>query len=727
MYNHKAMVRKVAALLVALSWVGFLGAAKKPVTISDLVRVATTAVASTEIWAPDGQRFLYERERGIYIYDIPSRTHRLLVSLPSLESAATPVAPSEAFEWKNRGVKEQQVQWAADGKALLLSAGGDLFLFQIAENSWTQLTSTDEEEADPKLSPDGQRVSFRRNNDLFVLEISTRQTTRLTRDGSPSLLNGRPDWVYPEELDLSTAHWWSPDSRYVAYLQFDVSREPLFPHADLLPQRPVYEPQRYPKAGEPNADVRLGIVAASGGETRWMDLGETRDALLARVKWTPDSRALLVQKLNRIQSKLDLLHVDTHSGTSRVLIEEEDRFWVNLGGILEFTNQGNEFIWSSERDGFRHLYRHSINGRRLGRLTFGEWEVTEVAGVDEPGNAIYFVSSEANPLERHLYRAALDGTGRRRITDVPGTHNVSMAPGCSYFMDSYSNIHTPPAKVVRQADGTPWDVFAEPDRGLLEEFDIRPAEILQVRAEDRSVMYARLIRPAAFRPGVKYPAVVFVYGGPHSQEVRNRWTGLSLEQVLAHRGFVVWQLDNRGSGGRGHLWESALYRGLGATELKDQQAGVRLLVSMGFVDSSRIGIYGWSYGGYMTIYSLLNAPNLFRAGVAGAPVTDWRNYDSIYTERYLGLPSENAEAYTRSSVINAVRNLKSNLLIIHNLEDDNVLFQHTLQIADALQREGRLFDLSIYPQKTHGVTGPARAHMLETVVAFFERHLKSVR
>jgi dipeptidyl-peptidase-4 len=650
-----------------------------------------------------------------------------LVSLATLESAATTAPTPEAFDWQNRGVVEQDIQWAQDGGTLLLSAGGDLFLFRLGEDSWTQLTATPEVEADPKLSPDGLRVSYRTANDLYVVDISSKQVTRLTRDGSATLWNARLDWVYPEELDLPTAHWWSPDSKQIAYLQFDVSREPLYPHADFLPLRPVYEPQRYPKAGDPNADVRLGVVSATGGDTKWMDLGETRDALLARVRWLPDSSGLLVQRLNRVQNRLDLLLARAATSSSRLVLREEDRFWVNVADILEFLDNGAEFLWSSERSGFRHLYRYSLDGRQLARLTAGDWEVTELAGVDEAAATVYFVSTQSSPLERHLYRVKLDGSGRSRVTQVPGTHAISMAPRCEYYLDTFSNLTTPPARTLFKADGSQWAAFVEADRRPLEEYDIRPTEIVEVKADDKAVLYARLIRPAGFRAGVKYPAVVFVYGGPHAQQVRNRWTGLTIEQVLAHRGFVVWELDNRGSGGRGHLWESALCSGFGAKELEDQQAGVRRLVSMGFVDSSRIGMYGWSYGGYMTLYALLNAPDLFRAGVAGAPVADWRNYDSIYTERYLGLPSENPEAYRRSSPVNDARNLKARLLIVHNLEDDNVLFQNTLQMADALERAGKPFDLAIYPQKTHGLTGSAREHMLEKMAAFFEQNLKPVR
>jgi dipeptidyl-peptidase-4 len=696
---------------------------KKPVTAEALTAAAPSVGPAEVVWAPDGRRFAYEQDGAIGLYDIPSKTRRVLISLATLSAAATPVPAPQAFGWRNRGVREQTLQWFPGGDSFLIRAGGDLFRLRIASGNWTQLTATPEAERDPKLSPDGAYVSFRRGNDLYSMEVSSRRVVRLTRNGTGTLLNGRLDWVYPEELDLGTAHWWSPDSRQIAYLQFDVSHEPLYPHADLLPLRPVYEPQRYPKAGDPNAEVRLGVVAVAGGRTRWMDLGDPRDTLLARVDWLPNSGSLLVQRLNRIQNRLDVVRADVSTRRARVTLEEQDPYWVNVGDFLRFLKGGAEFLWASERDGYRHLYRYSIDGKQLGRLTGGDWEVTDMAGVDEAKGQVYFLSTEASPLERQLYRVSLGGGDRRRISRAAGTHAVSMSPGCGYYLDTFSSLQSPTGKSVFQADGTEWAVFVEPNLKPAEEYDIRPTEIVEVKTAGGTVLYARLIRPAGFDAAKKYPAVVFVYGGPHSQQVRDSWTGLTLEQVLAHRGYVIWQLDNRGSSGRGHAWESVLFRSFGEKELEDQKEGIRRLISMGFVDPSRIGIYGWSYGGYMTLYSLLNEPDLFHAGVAGAPVTDWRNYDSIYTERYMGLPSENVDGYRRSSPVNYAANLKAKLLLIHNLEDDNVLFQNTLQMADALERAGRPFEMMIYPQKTHAVTGSARRHMLELIVSFFERNL----
>jgi len=718
------MSRRAAVLFLFCLAPSALIAQKKPVTIEALTAQRPPQPAQP-VWAPDGARFAYLEGRRLWLYEVSSRSRRELVSLDALEAAATKVPPPEVSAWRNRNVREQTLQWTPSGREILISAGGDLFLFRPQAAGWTQLTATPEAERNPKLSPDGRWISFCRGHELYVLEIASQKVTPLTSDSSPTLWNAEADWVYPEELNLETAYWWSPDSTRLAYLQFDLSREPLYPQTDLLPLRPLFEPERYPKAGDPNADVRLGVISVDRpGRTHWLDLGQTRDTLLARVAWLPTSRSLAVQRLNRIQNHLDLLLADAQTGASKVVLEEADPHWVNVTNDLRFLKSGQEFLWSSERSGFRHLYRYSIDGRPLAQLTRGDWEVTEVAGVDEATGQVFYLSTQESPLERHLYRVPLDASAPQRLSQAPGFHSVSMAPGCAYYLASFSNLTTPPRRTLHRSDGTEWAVFQESDRKALETYDLLPAEILQVKAPDGALLYARLVKPAGFQPAKKYPAIVLVYGGPHAQSVRNAWSGLNFEQVLAHRGFLVWQLDNRGSSGRGHRFESAVFRNFGAQELEDQKAGLRHLISMGFVDLARIGIHGWSFGGYMTLYSLLNAPDLFAAGIAGAPVTDWRNYDTIYTERYMGLPSENADNYRRSSPVHSAANLKARLLLIHNFEDDNVLFQNTLQMAAALERAGKQFSMLIYPQKAHGLTGPLRTHLNQTMLSFFEETLK---
>ena len=698
-------------------------AQKKPVTIDTLMEQRREAEAPTPVWAPDGKHFAYFQGGEVRLYDVAAKSVKTLLALQPLEKAAVPVPEPARFDWQNRRVSEDSLEWSQSGKQLLLSVNGDLFLFSLDTSSWQQLTATAEAERDPKLSADGARVAFRRGHDLYVLEIVNKQITRLTDDGSATLLNGELDWVYPEELDLSTAYWWAPDSKRIAYMQFDIAREMVYPQVALGGLRAVVEPERYPQAGTPNADVRVGVVAAAGGATHWMDLGDTRGYLISRVYWTPDSNRLAIERLNRVQNQLDLLLADAATGTARPILSESDPYWINQNDLFRFLADG-QFIWGSERDGFRHLYLYSLDGKQRKRITEGPWEVTDIAGVDEARQKIYYVSTEAGPLERQLYSIKLNGKDRARVSQGPGTHEISMGPTAEYYLDDFSSLAEPPRSTVHSIGGEEWAVFHDASRKLMDTYALQPPEIVTFKAHDGTELYGRIIKPANFSVGQKYPVVVMVYGGPGVQTVRNAWEGVGWAQLLAARGFAVWQMDNRGSSGRGHAFETPLYRRFGKTELADQLDGVRYLLSLGFVDPARVGIYGWSYGGFMTLYSLLNAPDVFRAGIAGAPVTNLRNYDTIYTERYLGLPSENAEGYRASSPVEYASKLKAKLLIVHNIEDDNVLFQNTLQMADALEQAGKIFDMLIYPQKSHGVSGVADRQLLEETTDFFEKNLK---
>ena len=712
--------------LVALTLApgGSLAAAKKAITIDTLMDSSLRKSMPDIVWSPDGRRFVTIQEKKLAVYDLATAQQRDVLPMSKFEDLARKVPEAATFDWTNRRVGEQPLQWFQDNDRLLVEAEGDLFILHLSTGNVDQLTSTDTGEFDPKLSPDNQRVSFRRGNDLFVVEVATKKETRLTTNGSPTLMNGRLDWVYPEELELATAHWWSPDSRHIAYLQFDTSKEPVFPQVDLRKSRGVLETERYPKAGDPNADVRVGVVNAEGGATRWIDAGEPRDHLLARVYWFPDSTRLALLRLNRVQDKLDLLAADISSGSSNVILHEEDKYWINIDDSFRFLDQGRQFLWSSERSGHRHLYLYKVNGELERSITQGDWDVMEVAGVNEATREIYYLSTEVSPLERQLYVVGFDGKQKRRISQKSGTYAVSIAPTHNAMLETYSSLTQPPVRTLRKIDGTELAVYTPADKSLAEDYELLPTEIVKIKSADGQDMYARMIKPADFSAARKYPVLVAIYGGPHAQSVHNAWSGASFDQVMAHKGYLIWQVDNRGSFGRGHAWESAVYRNLGAIELADQKAGIAYLKTLPYADTAHMGIYGWSYGGYMTLYMLTNAPDLFLAGAAGAPVTSWRNYDSIYTERYMGLPEANEKAYTSTSPVTAAANLTAKLLLLHNVEDDNVHFQNTLQMAEALENADKPFQMVIYPQKAHGVSGKLRRHLNQTMADFFDAALK---
>ncbi len=717
-------MRKFLLLLVAAP---ALFAQKQPITLETLNQAGRGGGGRgvAVLWAPDGKTFVTRREGSLSLYDPATRTSKELVSTAEIDAAAVKApAEEEPMDWQNRRSRLGGMEWSDDGKALLYTSGGDVFVIHTDTGKWDQVTKTPEPEIDAKLSPDGRMVAFRRGWDLYAVDVATKKETRLTRGGAATLRNGGTDWVYPEELYLGTAFWWSPDSKSVAYLQFDMSREPLFPHADLLPVRALYEPERYPQAGENNATIHLGVVSASGGATRWLEIGNTRDSYLAaRAGWMPDSRSVYVLRTNRVQNHDELFSIDVETGAATTIFKESDPYWINLSGDVQFLKDGKHFLWTSERDGFRHIYLYSNDGRQVKQLTRGPWEVTAIDGVE--GNRLWYTSDEGSSLERHLFSIDLNGGEKRRLTPEAGTHTISMGPTAAYYLDTWSSLTSPPQTVLHSGDGKELGVYRPADHRQADQYDILPTEIVQFPGADGTKLYGRLIKPAGFEQGRKYPVIVTVYGGPGvGLPIHNSWQGISIDQVLAHQGYVIWQCENRGGMGRGHAFETPIYHKLGVDELADQVAGVRYLISLGFADPARIGIHGWSYGGFMTTNAMLNAPDVFRAGFAGAPVTNWINYDTIYTERYMGLPSENAEGYRDTALPPKAKNLKGKLMVVHNIEDDNVLFQNSLQLINALQLAGKQFEFMLYPQKTHGVSGPAARQMNEMMVEFFDRNLK---
>ena len=710
-------------------------AQKQPITLETLNSAGRgggrgAGFAGLTTWAPDGAHFVFRQGSRLMLYDAATKTSKLFVDTAPMDAAAVKVPPDDGpTDWTNRRARVGGMQFSGDGKAMLYSAGGDLFLIHTDTTKWEQLTKTPVAELDAKISPDARMVAFRRGWDLYSVDVASGKETRLTSNGTETLRNGIPDWVYPEELNLGTGFWWSPDSKSLCYLQFDSSREPVFPHADMLGKRAFFEPERYPQAGENNPDVRLGVVAATGGPTKWLEVGDTRNAfLIARAGWMPNARSVYILRMNRVQNKLEMMSIDAESGEATSVFKESDPHWINLEGDIEFLRDGKRFLWTSQRDGgFRHVFLSSIDGKTVKQLTRGNWEVTAINAVNESesGGRIYYTSNEPSPTERHLYSMKLDGSGKRQLTAANYTHNVSMSPTGAYYLDTYSNLSTPGRTTLHAGDGKELGVYREADRTQADQYDIRPTEIVRFKGPDGSEFYGRLIKPVGFEPGKKYPVIVPVYGGPGvASPVRNAWSGVNMDQVYAHKGYVVWQCENRGIMGRGHNFETAIHHKLGINELADQVAGVKYLISLGFADPARIGITGTSYGGFMTINAMLNAPDVFEAGVAGAPVTDWINYDTIYTERYMGLPKDNPDGYKETALTSKAANLKGKLLIFHNFEDDNVLFQNTLQMTNALQLAGKQFEFMLYPQKTHGVTGAASRQLQQMTVDFFDRALK---
>jgi len=706
-------------------------------------------------FSPDGRYVTYLQGKAdakdqldLWAFDTRTGASKLLVDSRALATGPeTLSAEEEARRERQRTASLQGIveySFSRDGKRLLVPLGGDLYVYELdAVPAVRRLTTTDAYETDAKLSPRGRYVSFIRDQNLYVIDLRTGNETALTTDGEGLIHNGVAEFIAQEEMDRDTGYWWSPDESRIAFTRVDESPVQEVERFEIDADGARMYRQRYPATGTANAHVELRLVELASGRTMNVDL-DLRDRYLARVDWFPSSRSLAVQRQSRDQKRLELFRVDARDGSARVLLEESSPHWIELNHDLHFLEHTAAFVWSSRRTGYKHLYLYDLNGKLIRPLTAGPWmvvgdgEETGVVGVDERANAIYFLANKASPLERHLYTASLD-TKRperpRQLSKEPGWHKVDLLPDGSGYLDVHSSPDHPPSASLRNLDGSVrhWLVrnaldASHPYHPFLAEHV--EEEFGSIAARDGQALYFRLMKPAAFDGTKRYPVVIDTYGGPHVQYVRKDWMGGTratqgfFRQILARRGFVVFTLDNRGSGFRGTEFESAISGQLGKIEVEDQLRGVEYLKGLPFVDPDRIGIMGWSYGGYMTLMALTTS-KAFRAGVAGAPVTDWRLYDTHYTERYLSTPQLNAVGYERSSVLAHLDGLHGRLMLVHGMADDNVLFTNSTMLMQALQTRGLQFDLMTYPGSKHGLirmpdTGK---HFYEAVLEFFEHRL----
>jgi dipeptidyl-peptidase 4 len=700
-------------------------------------------------WAPDGKRFSYLAAGAgtiveIWTMDAVTGERKVLVNAETLNSVAQP-EKEKAIQATGLGrVEAQNYQWSPDGRSLLFIGSNSLVILDLATNTSKPLVSSEDEISDPKFSPDGKWVSFVRGANLWVVNTaSDGEAQPLTTGGSEEVLKGQLDWVYPEELDCGTAYWWSPDSSKIAYYQMDERPVTRYPLMDMSSPVGAMQYTRYPQAGEANPVVRVGVVRVAGGEakgssgpasataeTRWMDTGSDTDVYIPRVDWLRDSQHLAIQRLNRAQNRLDLLFADAVTGTSQVILTQTDKYWININDDLYFFVDGKRFLWSSEQTGFRHYYVYNLSGRQVEQLTSGDWGITGTGGVgpgaaghpavDEKRGYVYFTSNKDNVIENQLYRVSLRDKSITQITRGAGTHDVSIAPDASAFVDTFSTAVTPPRQDLYRTEGTRVAVINENKVAELAEYRLSPVEFLTVAADDGTKLAAEIIKPSDFNAARKYPVLISAYGGPQVQAVRNAWGAPLWDEMMAEKGYIVFSLDNRGSYNRGHAFETPIYHHFGRIELEDQLSGVRYLKSLPYVDGSRIGIWGWSYGGYMTLYALANAPEVFKAGVSVAPVSDWRLYDTIYTERYMGRPQDNSEGYKDSSPVNQAGSIKAKLMIAHGTGDDNVHFANTSEMLNELIASGRYATaLMIFPGRGHPIGDHAATVLLFEHIAQF--------
>lgn len=678
-------------------------------------------------WLPKGDAFSYfktnpeTRSRDLWIQKASNGKERMAVSQKGL-----------FYVDENNDtlkLRPSQYEWLPDESGFVFLSQGDVWHFDAKSHKLTPLTRTEAEESEAHVSPNGKWVAFVRDFNLFVRSLGEATEIQLTFDGKENLiLNGKLDWVYQEELvgrGKFKAYWWSPDSRYLAYLRFDESPVPHYPLVDWIPYHPNVEMMRYPKAGDANPIVKIGVVpVALNPKTVWMDTGENIDVYFPRVYWLPNSRELGFMRLDRHQQHLEFLFADIATGKSRVILEESDPYWINVGDFVYFLKNKPQFIWGSEKSGYRHLYLFDYQGRQLKQLTSGNWMVDEFEGVDEQNGWIYFSANEKDLRERHIYRVKLNGGNFERLSVAEGTHIPRLSPNGKFFLDYYSHLLTPMEATLYRSDGKRLRRLGE-SVDILSEYRLSLPEMFTFKGDNGIEYYASMIKPPDFRADRKYPVLIYVYGGPHSQVIRKMFgrTRDLWHQMLAEKGYIVFSMDNRGAWGRGHAWESVIYKHMGQTELSDQLQGVRYLKSLPYVDGNRIGIWGWSYGGYMTLFALTHS-KVFRTGISVAPVSDWRDYDTIYTERYMGLPAENEAGYHDSSPVFFADRLHGNLLLVHGTGDDNVHLQNSIQMVDNLVDAGKLFHLMFYPNQLHGIAAPGdQLHLYTLMTHFLDEYL----
>jgi dipeptidyl-peptidase-4 len=649
---------------------------------------------------------------------------------------------------RSRGLGITKYSWSKEGERMLLPIAGDLYVRDgldgelttiLDRKAWCETTGCDAAKPaiDAKFSRDGSKVGFVFDDEVYTMDAKAgAKPTQVTKGArGTGKTNGLAEYIAQEEMGRRSGYWWSRDASKIAFIEVDETHIPVY---RIVHQgsdgvgKGHEEDHHYPFAGADNAKVRLGVVSAKGGATKWMDLTIPENGYLARVQWMPDG-SLTAQVQNREQSELTLYRLDPSSGKATQLLQEKSEVWINLHNMLrglsdEAGELAGHFVWASEKTGFQHLYLHDASGKEVLALTEGEWMVEGIVDIDEKAKKLWFMGTKASPLERHLFEVGLDGKGLRQVTQRPGSHGVTLDHAHQTYIDTLSSPAGPPTITQRKLadDSEVRAIFAAKDDKIAK-LGLTAPEFTTVKTSDGATLHGAIYKPdpARFGPG-PYPTMVSVYGGPHAQRVSQSW-GMTVDmraQALRDRGYLVFKLDNRGSARRGLAFEGAIKHNMGDLEVKDQADGVRYLVEQGLTDPARVGIYGWSYGGYMSAIALMRAPETFKVGISGAPVTHWDGYDTHYTERYMGTPTSNPEGYKVSAVMEHVDKLSGHLLLVHGLIDENVHFRHTARLIQALIKAKKDYELLMFPKERHMPRAlEDRVYMEQRIFDYIGKHL----
>lgn len=687
-------------------------------------------------WSPDGKKVSYflHQEQGeqadLYYIDVTSGKPAVLVTSEKIAAMKPPVTGSKDDREKDNRARYHVAgyHWAPDSEHILFDSDGQLWYYTLSTGKYVPLSRQEESAVDPKFSADGKQLSYVRKHNLVVKPVSGGGEKALTNDTNENLLNGEVDWVYSEELDVRSNYFWSPDSSKIVFMQMNETKIPTYPITDYIPQHPTVYQEKYPKVGDPNPEVRLGVVNAAGGAVKWIHLTDEKDMYIPRFGWVRDG-VIWATVLNRAQNQLDLYFVDAASGKSRRVMSEKSDTWIETDDNFQILKSADKFIWSSWRDGHTHLYLYSFDkanplaadAKLVNQITKGDFEVFDTDGVDDATGTVYVTTNAGDARQRVLCSVKLDGRDFQ-VLAKGGTHQATLAPNSKYYVDHYSAIMTPPQLSFCTVGGS-CNTFWQSKS--VDPYKLVPPQFVDFKAEDGTVLHGIIYLPPD-SAGKKIPLLNNPYGGPHGQTVRDEWGGANFlfNEILLRNGIAVLQVDNRGMGARGKKFAAALMHNFGEVEIKDQLDSIdQALAKFPQLDGSRMGWWGWSYGGYMTLMAMTHSDR-FKAGIAVAPVTDWKNYDSIYTERYAGLVPQFDAGYKKGSPITYASNLKGHLLEVHGTSDDNVHMQNTMQMVYALINAGKQFDLMIYPRKTHSISGPGtRVHLFTRIQSFFQHEL----
>ncbi len=706
--------------------------AQKQITIDDLFSRPTFRQNSVYgiNWMNDGRYYTALENNNIVQYDVTSgEIVKTLLDGSTLD-------PAIQFDEYQYSPDQRRILLRTDRQGIYRRSFTAMYYVYDTENkSLAPLTSSGRQSY-ATFSPDGSRVAWVHQNTLSYKHLDTGEETQITTDGEfNKIINGSSDWVYEEELSFTRAFEWSGDSQHLFFLSFNETEVPEFTmqkwnQGALYPENYTF---KYPKAGEKNSLLKASLYSIDSGSMKEVAIGQDQEYYIARIRRTGNGNMFSLVRLNRLQNQMDILHVNASTGEVDVVYTDKYDTYIDVDFVddLVYLQDGEHFIISSERDGFKHIYLYTIDGKLVKQVTQGEWEVSDIAGIEEKGKnvTVYYTSTEDSPLERYLYVTDLEGKKKEKLTVEAGIHQINMSPDQKYYIDYYSNANQPLTVTLYRTRGNRKVKVLENNSALLtaaEEYALRPKEFFTFPTVDGTSLNGYMLKPANMDASKKYPVLIYQYSGPGSQNVTNSWGGghFYWHQMLVQQGYIVAVIDTRGTGARGADFKKMTYEQLGKYEVEDHIEGARYLSSLPYVDGDRIGIWGWSYGGYMSSLAILKGADVFKAAIAVAPVTNWRYYDTIYTERYMGLPQDNASGYDDNSPTTHADKLSGNFLLVHGTGDDNVHFQNAVALQDALIAAGKQFDSFYYPDRAHGIyRGNARPHLYTMMTNWLKNNL----